>query len=161
MVLLCLKSHRCLGTQRSLRRRHLPLPTRNSGTRLPDRDRQTLEPCLRNVVVILSPQAANVDSRPRRFRKAVEDVWNHLGTQISDLLARERQFDDCVGTVGEVDNAQTKGLVQWDVGGSVAGEPDWSAESGLECCAQGDGDVFCGMVVVNCMSVRYIRPDSN
>lgn len=90
-----------------------------------------------------------MDSRPRRFRETVKDVWNHLGAQISNLLPGERQFDDSVRTVGEVYDAETQCLVERDVGRAVAGESDGGAEGGFEGCAEGDGDVFCGVVVVN------------
>ena len=90
-----------------------------------------------------------MNCRPARLGKTMKHMGNHLCAQIPDLLAGEGQFDDGVGTVGQVNDAEAEGFVEGDVGGSVASEADGGAEGGFEGGAEGDGDVFGGVVVVD------------
>ncbi len=108
------------------------------------------------MVIVLTPKTANMHRDPRRLSKGINAMWNHLRAQIPDLLAGEGQLDDGVWTVGDVDDSQAEGLVEGDMGGAVAGDSDRGSQRGLEGCAEGDADVFCGVVVVDCSLLASI-----
>lgn len=101
------------------------------------------------MMIILASYTINMQRDPRILRKALHAMRDHLTAQIADLLTLETEFDDCVGTVGEVDDGAGEGFVQRGICGSEACEAGWGAEGVFECAAKGETDVFCGVVVVD------------
>ena len=135
--------------QRPLGRRNLPLLAGNPARRLPNRNRQRLERALRPVVIILPPETVNVQRDPRRLRKALQAVRQHLAAQVANLLAPQAEVDDAKGAVRQVDHRPGQGLVEGRVGGAEAGQARGDAEGGGEGAAEGDAAVFGRVVVVD------------
>jgi len=101
------------------------------------------------MVVVLAPQAIDVQGDAGALGKGLHAVGDHLAAEVADLLAAEAKVDNGVGAVREVDYGAGEGLVEGGVGGAEAGEADGGAEGLVEGCAEGDADVFGGVVVVN------------
>ena len=138
-----------LSTQRPLRTRHLPLATLNPRRSSPQRHCQCLKRALGPVVVIEPPQAVHVNRDPRRLRKTLHAMRDHLAAQVSDLLALETQVNDGVGPVGEVYDGTRQRLVKGAVGRAEAGEANGCAEGVFEGGAEGDTDILCGVVIID------------
>lgn len=143
------QSIQCLSTQRALCAGNLALLAANNRSRLLRGYRQRLESALGSVVVVVAAQAVDVQSDARTLRKALQAVGDHLAAQLSEKLALQAQVDDAVGAVREIDDGAGEGLVERGVGVSEAGDAGERAEGLVEGVAEGDADVFGGVVVVD------------
>jgi hypothetical protein len=93
------------------------------------------------VVVVVAPQAVDVQGDARGLSKALQAVGNHLAAELTDSI----------GSVGEIDNGAGEGLVEGSVGIAEAGDAGEGTEGLGEGGADGDAAVFGGVVVVNWM----------
>lgn len=75
---------------------------------------------------------------------------DHLGAERADLFPGQPEVDVCGGAVGDVDDGAGEGFVEGGVGVGEAGDACEGAEGGFEGVAEGEGDVFGGVVVVDC-----------
>ena len=137
------------SAQSPLCTRHLSLSPSNPTSSHSYRHRQRLERALRPVVIILPPETVNVQRDPRRLRKALQAVRQHLAAQVANLLAPQAEVDDAKGAVRQVDHRPGQGLVEGRVGGAEAGQARGDAEGGGEGAAEGDATVFGRVVVVD------------
>ena len=80
------------------------------------------------MVVVLAPEAVDVQRDARGLRKALEAVRQHLGAEVADLLALEAEIGHAEGPVREVDDGPREGLVQGRVGVAEACEPRGRAQ---------------------------------
>lgn len=86
---------------------------------------------------------------PRALREALDAVGNHLGAQVPNLLPLQPELDDAERPVREVHHRPAERLVQRGIGGSEAREARGRPEGLGKGVAQGDADVFGGVVVVD------------
>lgn len=101
------------------------------------------------MVVIVAPQAVDVQSHPGALRKALQAVRNHLGAQLPQPLALQPQVNHAVGTVGQVDDGAGKGLVQRRICVSEPGDAGQTPECLVEGVSESNAAIFSGVVVVN------------
>jgi hypothetical protein len=101
------------------------------------------------MMVIIAPQTVHMQRDPRRARKTLEAVRDHLGAEVANLFALEPEVCDAEGSVRQVDYRTAERLVERAVGVSEAGEARGRAEGQGEGGAEGDADVFGCVVVVD------------
>jgi hypothetical protein len=77
-------------------------------------------------------------------------VGDHLAAQVANLLALEAELNDAVGSVRDIDHRPAQGFVERCVGGSEAGDASRCSKGFEEGRAEGDANVFCCVVVVDC-----------
>lgn len=63
------------------------------------------------MVVIVTPQTVDMQGDPRRLGEALQAVGDHLGAEVTNLLALEAEVDHAVGSIGEVDDGPAEGLI--------------------------------------------------
>ena len=150
-MVLCIQSGTTvLSSQSTLRARHLTLLPGYPRGSLLNRQRQRLERTLRTMMVVVAMQAMDVQRHSRALGEALEAVGYHLGAQRAEELALEAEVDDAVWPVGEIDDCAGEGIVQRCVGVAKAGEAGGGTKGFGEGVAEGDTDVFGGVMVVNC-----------
>lgn len=142
----CSSLQNTLGAN-NIARTNLALHTTRSSS--PNGNSQGLERTLRAVVVIVTVGAANMQRDIGRLRKALQTVGDHLGAQVTDLLALEAEVDHSPGTAGEIDDSPGQGLVEGRIAAAKAGERLAGAERFCEGGAEGEEGVFRRVVVVN------------
>jgi hypothetical protein len=118
-------------------------------SRRPNSNRERLECTLRAVVIIVTICATNMQRDVRRLCKALQTVGDHLGAQITNLLALEAEVDHSPGTAGEINDGPGEGFVEGSVAAAEAGERLAGAEGFGEGRAEGEESIFRGVVVVN------------
>lgn len=106
------------------------------------------------MVVVLAPEAVDVQSDASALCEALQAVRNHLAAKVANFLALESQLNDTVGTVGQIDDGAAEGLVERGVGVAEAGEAGHGGKSLGKSAAEGYADIFGGVVVVNCVCER-------
>ncbi|KAH6611547.1 hypothetical protein Trco_001567 [Trichoderma cornu-damae] len=136
-------AHRALGAG------DLSLLSLDPGGRHADRHGQRLEGALGPVVVVVAPQAVDVQGDAGGLGEALQAVGDHLCAELAEELAPEAQVDDGVGPVGEVDDGSREGLVQGRIGIAEAGDAGRGAQGPGKGGADGDAAVLGGVVVVN------------
>lgn len=67
-------------------------------------DCKGLEPALGPVVIVLSPQAVNVQCCPASLRKALQTMGDHLAAQIANFLPPQPQLNNAVWSVAQIDD---------------------------------------------------------
>lgn len=147
--LLPQRAQRALGTW------HLALSTGYLARRHANRHRKRLERRLGAVVVVLAAQAVHMQRQPGALRKTLQTVRDHLAAQVANLFASQPQLDHAIWTVREVDDGSAECLVEGGVGVAEAGQAGHGGEGRSECRAEGDADVFGGVVVVDYQRKRY------
>lgn len=88
--------------------------------------------------------------------EAVDAVGDHLGAEVTNLLALETEVDNGKGTVRQIDDGAAEGLVERAVCESEASETGGGAEGLGEGVAESNADVFGGVVVVDCEGIKSI-----
>ncbi len=63
------------------------------------------------MVVVVAPEAVDVQRDPRGLGEALEAVRQHLRAQVADLLALEAEVRHAEGPVRKVDDGPREGLV--------------------------------------------------
>lgn len=145
-----------LYAERSLGARNLTLATRHPTSSLPRGNRKRLERALGSVVVVVAAEAVDVHGDAGSPGKALDAVGDHLGAEVTNLLALQTKVDDGEGTVRQIDDGTAEGLVERAVCVSEARETGGSAEGLGEGVAQSDADVFGGVVVVDCEEIKSV-----
>lgn len=138
-----------LRSQGALGAGDLAFPAGDLGGGGANGDGEGLEGALGPVVVVLAPDAVDVEGDAGALGKGLHAVGDHFAAEVADALAAEAEVDDGVRAVGEVDDGAGEGLVEGGVGVAEAGEADGGAEGLVEGVAEGDADVFGGVVVVD------------
>lgn len=105
-------------------------------------------------MVIITISATNMQRHIRSLRKALQTVGDHLGAEITDLLALEAEVDHSPGTGGEIDDGPGEGFVEGGVAAAEAGEGLAGAEGFCESCAEGEEGIFRCVVVVDWKEVN-------
>jgi len=105
------------------------------------------------MMIVLAPQAIDMQRQTRLLRKALQPVRQHLAAQIAELLARQAEVYDAEGPRGEVDDGAGQGFVERGVGGAEADKAERGEGRGREgevqAAAEGEEGVFGGVVVVD------------
>lgn len=100
-------------------------------------------------MVVITVGATDMQRDVRGLCKALQTVSDHLGAQITDLLALEAKVDHGPRTAGEIDDGPGEGFVEGGVAAAEAGERLAGAEGFGEGRAEGEESIFRGVVVVN------------
>jgi hypothetical protein len=74
------------------------------------------------VVIVVTSDNVNVHCNARALGETLQTVRDHLGAQVTKLLTVELQVGDTEGTVGEVDDCTSEGLVEGGVCVTETGE---------------------------------------
>jgi hypothetical protein len=101
------------------------------------------------VVVVVTPQAVDVQGDASGLGKALQAVGDHLSAELAEVLALEAQVNDAVGSVGKIDYGAGEGLVERSIGVAKAGDAGQSTEGFGKGSADSNADVFGSVVVVN------------
>lgn len=140
-----------LSAQSALGARNLALSALNPSSSHANSHSQRLERTLSPVVVVIAPQAVDVQGDAGGLGKALQTVGDHFAAELAEVLALEAQVDNGVGSVGEIDDGAGEGLVQRGVGIAEAGDAGEGTEGLGKGGADGDAAVFGSVVVVNWM----------
>lgn len=140
-----------LSAQSALGAGNLSLSALNPGSSHANSHGQRLEGALSPVVVVVAPQAVDVQGDTGGLGKALQAVGDHLAAELAEVLALEAQVDDGVRAVGEIDDGAGEGLVERGVGIAEAGDAGEGTESLGKGGADGDAAVLGSVVVVNWM----------
>lgn len=82
-----------LNAQSSLRTGYLALLPRYPRRRGSDSNGKGLEGALGTMVVVIAPQAVNVQCDTRSLREALKAMRNHLAAKVADLFSLEAQLN--------------------------------------------------------------------
>lgn len=104
------------------------------------------------MVVVLAAQAVDVKCNPRTLCEALQAVRDHLAAEIADLLALQAEIYDAVGPVRKVDDSATEGFVKRGIGVAESREPSHGVEGGAKRGAEGNADVFGGVMIIDCVN---------
>lgn len=138
-----------LSAQSALGAGNLSLSALNPGSSHANSHGQRLEGTLSPVVVVVAPQAVDVQGDAGGLGKALQAVGDHLAAELAEVLALEAQVDDGVRAVGEIDDGAGEGLVERGVGIAEAGDAGEGTEGLGKGGADGDAAVLGSVVVVN------------
>lgn len=100
-------------------------------------------------MIIVTPQTINMHCNPRRLRKTLHAMWNHLTAQISNFLSLQAQLYNAERTVGQVHHGAGERFIERGIGGSETCETGGDAEGVFKGAAESDADIFSGVVVVD------------
>lgn len=107
------------------------------------------------MVVVLAPEAVDVQGDTGALRETLQAVRDHLAAEVANLLALETQLDDAVGTVRQIDDGAAESLVEWGIGVAEAGEAGHGGECLGKGASKGYTDILGSMMVVNCVKRKF------
>lgn len=84
------------------------------------------------MVVVVTSNNINVHCDTRALGETLQTVRDHLSAQVTKLLTVKLQVGDAEGTVGEVDDCTSEGLVEGGVCVTETGETGGRLDGGLE-----------------------------
>jgi hypothetical protein len=84
------------------------------------------------VVVVVASDNINMHCDAGTLGETLQTVRDHLGAQVTKLLTVELQIGDTEGTVGEVDDCTSEGLVEGGVCVTETGKTSSRLDGGLE-----------------------------
>jgi hypothetical protein len=102
------------------------------------------------MMIILPPNIINMQRHAGALGKALQAVWNHLGTKVSYLLSFQGHVDNRIWAIGKVDNSTGESFVEGCVCITETGETCRGPECRLEGLTKRDKCVFSRMVIINC-----------
>jgi hypothetical protein len=144
--------------QHTLRTPNLALPLLDDRCGVSDSNSQRLESTLCPVVVVVSPDAINMQCSPAVLRKALQTMRNHLRTQVAQLLPLKPQIRNAVRPIAQIDDRATQRLVERRIRMSEAREACASLQRILERRAERQERVLSCVVVVDVQVA--LDPDS-
>lgn len=101
------------------------------------------------VMIVVSAKTVNVHGDVCRLCKALQQMRDHLGAEIADLLPSQAQVDDREGTAREIHDRAGQCLVQRCICVSEPFVSTYGAERLLERGAEGNSAVLGRVMIVD------------